>query len=337
MRKSTLAVSVIIALGVIWTGGAWYTGKVAESEMQSQLDRLNQEAQAYAALGYEVKIGNAKLERGIFSSDHSYEVMVKSLNDSHSWVFPFEGKLYHGPLPLNRLSRFDFVPAMFSAEDKLVRNDTTQHYFAATNNNEPINAEITVSYNREMEGYANVAAGSLTLPDTENGTDTQVHWSNAKVTYQVNKNSEGKVKYAFDLLQFLTKGQNDVSVDMAFKNMQGVSEFQRTAFKHIFTGQQKGSADEFNYKLIRPETPPTSLQLKNWDFDYQSGLTDNFVDYGVRMNAQTTLNNQPLGKLGFDSKLAHLEADTVERLVANTVDSNSPLTMMSSPSWDKNC
>ena len=30
MKKSTLAASVIVALGAVWLGGAWYTGKVAE-------------------------------------------------------------------------------------------------------------------------------------------------------------------------------------------------------------------------------------------------------------------------------------------------------------------
>jgi uncharacterized protein YdgA (DUF945 family) len=31
MKKSLVAAGVIIALGVVWTGGAWYTGKQLES------------------------------------------------------------------------------------------------------------------------------------------------------------------------------------------------------------------------------------------------------------------------------------------------------------------
>ncbi|VED14237.1 putative GTP-binding protein [Escherichia coli] len=31
MNKSLVAVGVIVALGVVWTGGAWYTGKKIEN------------------------------------------------------------------------------------------------------------------------------------------------------------------------------------------------------------------------------------------------------------------------------------------------------------------
>lgn len=33
MKKTKIAVGVVIALGVIWTGAAWITGKQIESHM----------------------------------------------------------------------------------------------------------------------------------------------------------------------------------------------------------------------------------------------------------------------------------------------------------------
>ena len=33
MKKSVVAVGVIVALGVIWTGASWYTGKQLESRL----------------------------------------------------------------------------------------------------------------------------------------------------------------------------------------------------------------------------------------------------------------------------------------------------------------
>lgn len=33
MKKTNVAVGVIIALGVIWTGAAWFTGKQLESHI----------------------------------------------------------------------------------------------------------------------------------------------------------------------------------------------------------------------------------------------------------------------------------------------------------------
>jgi len=33
MKKTLVAAGVVIALGIIWTGGAWYTGKQLESRL----------------------------------------------------------------------------------------------------------------------------------------------------------------------------------------------------------------------------------------------------------------------------------------------------------------
>ncbi|MDE9500158.1 YdgA family protein, partial [Xenorhabdus bovienii] len=33
MKKSLVAVSVIVALGAIWTGASWYTGKKLEEHL----------------------------------------------------------------------------------------------------------------------------------------------------------------------------------------------------------------------------------------------------------------------------------------------------------------
>ncbi|MFP1462973.1 DUF945 family protein [Escherichia coli] len=39
MNKSLAAVGVIVALGVVWTGGAWYTGKKIETHLEEMVPR----------------------------------------------------------------------------------------------------------------------------------------------------------------------------------------------------------------------------------------------------------------------------------------------------------
>ena len=33
MKKSLVAAGVVVALGIVWTGGAWYTGKKLETHL----------------------------------------------------------------------------------------------------------------------------------------------------------------------------------------------------------------------------------------------------------------------------------------------------------------
>lgn len=41
MNKSLVAVGVIVALGVVWTGGAWYTGKKIETHLEEMVAQAN--------------------------------------------------------------------------------------------------------------------------------------------------------------------------------------------------------------------------------------------------------------------------------------------------------
>ena len=43
MKKSALALGIVIALGAAWGGGAWYTGKVAETEFARQVNLANKD------------------------------------------------------------------------------------------------------------------------------------------------------------------------------------------------------------------------------------------------------------------------------------------------------
>lgn len=127
MKKSTVAIGVIAALALVWTGGAWYTGKTAEAEYQRQIELVNQKwAKSAEAYNTELKIENAKFMRGLFSSDVAYDITFKPLPDSETFVIPLEGKVYHGPLPLNEISRFNLSPAMFSTTGQIVKNEKTQ-------------------------------------------------------------------------------------------------------------------------------------------------------------------------------------------------------------------
>ena len=112
MKKSTLAIAIIAGLGILWTGGAYYTGQKAETEIQALFEKDNQEIRkVFSTRGIPLQIANTnlKFERGIFSSDISYDIEITAENGEKT-VLPFSGTFYHGPLPLNLVKKFNFIP-----------------------------------------------------------------------------------------------------------------------------------------------------------------------------------------------------------------------------------
>ena len=46
MKKSTVALGVIVALGIVGIGGAWFTGEKAQTEYLRQIELANQKFQS---------------------------------------------------------------------------------------------------------------------------------------------------------------------------------------------------------------------------------------------------------------------------------------------------
>ena len=75
MKKSTLTLGVIAALGAAWVGGAWYTGKVAEEEFVHQVNLVNKDlSQSADSLGLDIRFDHVSFERGLFSSKTKYDI-----------------------------------------------------------------------------------------------------------------------------------------------------------------------------------------------------------------------------------------------------------------------
>ncbi|MGO3397076.1 MAG: DUF945 family protein, partial [Serratia proteamaculans] len=71
MKKSLVAVSVIVVLGAAWTGASWYTGKLIEQRMGEVVDNANSQLKVYLPKAG-VKLGYENYQRGIFSSKIRY-------------------------------------------------------------------------------------------------------------------------------------------------------------------------------------------------------------------------------------------------------------------------
>ena len=106
MKKSVVAVGVIVALGVVWTGASRFTGKQLESRLAEMVAQANSQIKRGAPeAGVELSYQN--YERGVFTS-HMQLVVKPVAGNENGWLKPgqtvvLDEVVSHGPFPLAQL------------------------------------------------------------------------------------------------------------------------------------------------------------------------------------------------------------------------------------------
>lgn len=326
MKKSTVAIGVVVALGVIWAGGSWYTGKTAEAQYQKQINVVNKQlALLSSSARTDVKIENVKFSRGFFSSAVSYDITIKSQADNTSWVVPFEGKLYHGPLPLDRLAKFDFTPAVLSATSQVVKNEQTKAWFDYAGGKNPAEASATMSYGERVKGNLMLAPGKF----AHKGVN--VDWTGFALEYDTDRN--GKGHYIYDIKQlkafydeegikaFVAEqdGNHLKSMELNIADVKGDQNLQPTALPNIVVGKGDGHLGTFKVSYTYTEesgVPPIAFAFNGWKYDYSAEEKGGFLDYNMKNAVEgMSLNDRSLGKFDFSMQMNHLSAAAMNRLV----------------------
>ncbi|KFC92560.1 putative GTP-binding protein [Kluyvera ascorbata ATCC 33433] len=154
MKKTLVAAGIIVALGVVWTGGAWYTGKQLESHIADMVSQANAQLKLSAPeAGLEISYQD--YQRGVFSSQ--LKMVVKPLAGAeNSWLKAgqsviLDESVSHGPIPLASLKSFNLAPAMASVNTVLVNNEVTKPLFDLAKGQSPFDINTRISYNGDTE------------------------------------------------------------------------------------------------------------------------------------------------------------------------------------------
>ena len=115
MKKSLVAAGVVVALGIVWTGGAWYTGKKLETHLAEMVTQANDQIKRYSPeAGIELSYQN--YQRGVFNSQ--LQLVVKPIaGQENAWLkagqtIVLDETVDHGPFPLTQLKSLNLIPAM---------------------------------------------------------------------------------------------------------------------------------------------------------------------------------------------------------------------------------
>ena len=338
MKKSTVALGVIVALGAVGVGGAWFTGEKAQTEYLRQIELANKQALALGSSdSFKVVYQNKQFERGFFTSQVEDEVVISLPKEGKVFTIPFSTKLYHGPFPLNQLEKFNFLPTMFSAQGVIGKNETTQALFDLLKSDKPVQYQATTGYNLSTKGKVELAGGELTDPESPG---TKVTWSNINMGFDVNKDLAGK--YDMNLNEVSATvlpevmGEQDgedmpKSITMKMKGMKVEGSYNPTKWAYIYTGKSTSLIDSFEMATLDHAGKESTVVEKGFkaksdislDGDFVSAKSENTVD-------SIAVDGKDFGKLTYNGELNHIEANAANALI------EALFTVFKSVSYDKN-
>ena len=338
MKKSTVALGVIVALGVLGVGGAWFTGEKAQTEYLRQIELANKQALALGSSdSFKVVYQNKQFERGFFTSQVEDEVVISLPKEGKVFTIPFSTKLYHGPFPLNQLEKFNFLPTMFSAQGVIGKNETTQALFDLLKSDKPVQYQATTGYNLSTKGEVELAGGELTDPESPG---TKVTWSNINMGFDVNKDLAGKYdmnlnEVSATVLPEVMEEQDGEdmpkSITMKMKGMKVEGSYNPTKWAYIYTGKSTSLIDSFEMATLDHAGKESTVVEKGFkaksdislDGDFVSAKSENTVD-------SIAVDGKDFGKLTYNGELNHIEANAANALI------EALFTVFKSVSDDKN-
>ena len=325
MKKSVVALGVIVALGAVGVGGAWFTGEKAQTEYLRQIELANKQAQALGLSdSFKVVYQNKQFERGFFTSQVEDEVVISLPKEGKVFTIPLSTKLYHGPFPLNQLEKFNFVPTMFSAQGVIGKNETTQPLFDLLKSDKPVQYQASTSYSLVTKGKVELAAGEVTDP---NSPQNKLAWSNINIGFDVDKDRAGKYDLVSDEISFNSNFDNieieeskDVvmpkSVTMKMKGLKFETSFNPTKWAYIYTGKSVSSAESIEMTNTNSLDDTVSIIYKGTKGTSDISLNGDFLNLkGENTVDSIVIDGKDFGKLTNNSELNHIEANAANALI----------------------
>ncbi len=171
MKKSVGILSgLAIAIAVITTAGAWYTGKQLPVELDSALARSNAELEkALIGTGGNMSIERVSLEQHFFSSTAQYRLKARDINLGQGEVVNFDvgvtDQIEHGPFPWSRVKALKLMPVLAVSNSTLQKDDFTAAWFAAAGDKPPVSAQTSLGYGGNVVSQVQLAPVKLDEAD----------------------------------------------------------------------------------------------------------------------------------------------------------------------------
>ncbi|CNI30339.1 putative GTP-binding protein YdgA [Yersinia rohdei] len=268
MKKSLVAVSVIVVLGAAWTGASWYTGKLIEQRMGELVNNANGQIKTLLPKAG-VIFAYKDYQRGIFSSQVRYTLQAdstvageKALKDGDEVAFI--ETIDHGPFPLAQLKKFNLIPSMASVHTELANTPALKKLFEVTKGKSPFTADSRIAYSGDT-------SSAITFIPIEYQKDTtSMKFSGAQIDADVSRDlRKVNMSGTADNLVFATKNNWDQLEQFSLQGLTLKSDSNMGKFD-LSIGDQQLAIKQISFSVDGKDT----ATLVGFNLNTQLGETE---------------------------------------------------------------
>jgi len=313
MNKTKIAVGVVIALGAIWTGAAWLTGKQIESHMDQIVQNANAQL-AQIAPDSRLKVSYQNYQRGLFTSRTQLVVQASSQTEDNALLKPGQSVVLnetidHGPFPFAQLKKFNLIPSMASVHSELENTPALKTLFELTKGQSVIEADTRI-------GYSGATASAIRLLPLDYQTETgeRYAWNGGKLG--IDSDADGdRVNFDSDIESVALTVRNEASLPVLF-TLNGLRLNGKTHLspQGVRIGEQNAGMKKFSASVNGQQAAVLEGMDIKTQFDANGNNVSGQVDYAVD---KVTLENRHFGSGKLTLKLSQLDGQALKTFSDN--------------------
>ena len=314
MNKTKIAVGVVIALGAIWTGAAWLTGKQIESHMDQIVQNANAQL-AQIAPESRLKVSYQNYQRGLFTSRTQLVVQATSQTEDNALLKPGQSVVLnetidHGPFPFAQLKKFNLIPSMASVHSELENTPVLKKLFELSKGKSVIEADTRI-------GYSGATASAIhLLPlDYQNAQSGERYaWNGG--TLGIDSDADGdRVNFNSDIDSVALTIRNEANLPVLF-TLNGLSLDGKTHLspQGVRIGDQHAALKKFSASVNGQEAAVLEgVEIKT-QFDSSGDTVSGQMDYAVD---HLKLENRSFGSGKLTLKLSQIDGRALKTFSDN--------------------
>ncbi|MFW9270359.1 YdgA family protein [Pseudomonas sp. NR3] len=227
-KSASVLLGIVVVIGAISAGGAWYTGTKLEGVLNTAIADSNKQLQtALAGSNGTASIELVSLDRGTFSSTAHYRLKGEGeMFGGESVELLFVDNIEHGPLPVSRLMTLKWLPVMATSHTELERTPLTEKWFVAAKDKSPLKGVFNLGYDQSTNGTFEL------LPlDTKLDEQSQLIFSGLKIDVAASAQAEKiKADGYMDSFKLTTVAEDQTPVQIELSGLTLASNLTKSTY-----------------------------------------------------------------------------------------------------------
>ncbi|MGE8153939.1 YdgA family protein [Pseudomonas vancouverensis] len=303
MNKSAgVLLGIVVAIGAISVGGAWFTGTRIEGVLNNSIADANKELQA-AMVGSNgtASLELISLERHVFSSTAHYRLKGEGEMFGETPIeLLFVDHIEHGPLPFSRLMSLKWLPVMATSHYELERTPLTEKWFAAAKDQSPLTGVVNI-------GYDNAVNGNVQLQPLEMALDEKSSMKFSGLSMDVSASAQAqKVKADgyMDSLKVTTVSEDQAPVQIELSGLTLASNLKKSTYG-FYTGENvlELASGKSTFGVKQSVLDFKKFEMKNLTEEKGTSASGR-ADYKV---AEVALNGKTVGSAALAMSVKNLD------------------------------